>query len=543
MTVLVGIAAAVGLVAVAPVGQALAKAGRDQSGRRNNGASVCVGTATQCAKGEWQVLAFPNHVRAIHTIVLHDGRILFMAGSGNDPTMQAFSSSLWNPSTGTWTDVPTPSDVFCSGHVQLPNGNVLILGGTAAYPVPGGHGFEGLKSSYIFNVTTNTYQRVNDLNTGHWYPSATELGNGDVFAMGGLDENGNGTVTNEEFDHTTQQWLPTNSVPQQWNFFGLYPSNFLTATGKLFYSGSHVFGDSPTGPPGADMIDLGANTITPISGLQNIDNRDQSASVLLPPAQDQKVMVMGGGNVNTNVDANRLTDLIDLSAPNPSYSPGPLLPQGMVEMGDNANMQMTDPGVVPETGAQGKMYVSAVITPDRKVFETGGGLHNRADPVYEASSYDPAANTFTPMAVDPVERMYHSESVLYQDGTIISVGSNPGDGSFDMRISVYRPPYLFFSNAPTLNAPTPQWDYGGTQRITGSNNIASAELIKPAAVTHSSDPNQRLINLPLTRTGKGAYSVSLTSNSNIAPPGWYMLWVQNASGVPSSARWVHVGGN
>ncbi len=543
MTVLVGIAAAVGLVAVAPVGQALAKAGRDQSGRRNNGASVCVGTATQCAKGEWQVLAFPNHVRAIHTIVLHDGRILFMAGSGNDPTMQAFSSSLWNPSTGTWTDVPTPSDVFCSGHVQLPNGNVLILGGTAAYPVPGGHGFEGLKSSYIFNVTTNTYQRVNDLNTGHWYPSATELGNGDVFAMGGLDENGNGTVTNEEFDHTTQQWLPTNSVPQQWNFFGLYPSNFLTASGKLFYSGSHVFGDSPTGPPGADMIDLGANTITPISGLQNIDNRDQSASVLLPPAQDQKVMVMGGGNVNTNVDANRLTDLIDLSAPNPSYSPGPLLPQGMVEMGDNANMQMTDPGVVPETGAQGKMYVSAVITPDRKVFETGGGLHNRADPVYEASSYDPAANTFTHMDLAPVERMYHSESVLYQDGTIISVGSNPGDGSFDMRISVYRPPYLFFSNAPTLNAPTPQWDYGGTQRITGSNNIASAELIKPAAVTHSSDPNQRLINLPLTRTGKGAYSVSLTSNSNIAPPGWYMLWVQNASGVPSSARWVHVGGN
>jgi hypothetical protein len=177
------------------------------------------------------------------------------------------------------------------------------------------------------------------------------------------------------------------------------------------------------------------------------------------------------------------------------------------------------------------------------VFETGGALHNRADPVYEASSYDPATNTFTPMAVDPVERGYHSESVLYQDGTIISVGSNPGDGTFDMRISVYRPPYLFFSNAPTLNAPATQWDYGSTQSLNGSNNITSAELIKPAAVTHSSDPNQRLINLPLTKTGKGRYTVSLTSNSNLAPPGWYMLWVQNSSGIPSTARWVHVGGN
>ena len=49
--------------------------------------------------------------------------------------------------------------------------------------------------------------------------------------------------------------------------------------------------------------------------------------------------------------------------------------------------------------------------------------------------------------MDPVERQYHSESVLYQDGTVISVGSNPGDGSFDMRISVYKPPYLFKSEA------------------------------------------------------------------------------------------------
>ena len=55
-----------------------------------------------------------------------------------------------------------------------------------------------------------------------------------------------------------------------------------------------------------------------------------------------------------------------------------------------ADMQMTDSGVHPETGGQGKMYVSAVILPNRKVFETGGALHDRADPVYEASSsYDP----------------------------------------------------------------------------------------------------------------------------------------------------------
>lgn len=506
-------------------------------------AGTCIGTADQCAKGQWTVLSFPNHSRAIHTVVLQDGRILFMAGSGNDPNMSVYSSSLWNPGTNTWTDVPVPYDVFCAGHVQLPNGNVLLMGGNKAYPVAGGHGYEGLKSSYIFNVATSTYQQVNDMNTGHWYPSATELGNGNVLSMGGLNENGEGTVTNEMFDTATSSWLSTNQVPQQYNYFGLYPANVLTSTGKVFYSGSHVFGNSPT-PGGAAMIDLTANTITTVPGLQNINNRDQSAAVLLPPAQAQRVLVMGGGNVDTNVDANRLTDLIDLTSATPAYTPGPLLKQGTTEAGNMAGMSMTDSTVTPETGAQGKMYVSAVLTPDRQVLETGGGLHNRADPVYEASVYNPVANTFTSMNPDPVERMYHSESVLYQDGTVISVGSNPGDGSFDMRISVFKPPYLFKAGRPTITAPAvSQWNYGSSQSISGSDDITSAELIKPAAVTHSSDPNQRLIDLPLTRTGAGRYTVAMTANSNLAPPGWYMLFVQNAGGQPSTAQWVHVGGN
>jgi hypothetical protein len=331
---------------------------------------VCTGTATQCAQGQWTVLSFPNHVRAIHTIVLNNGDILFMAGSGNDPTvMSNFKSTVWDPRTNTWTDIYTPDDVFCSGHVQLPNGNVLILGGNLAYPVPGGHGYEGLNASYIFNVTTMTYQQVNNLNTGHWYPSATELGNGNIFAMGGLDQNGNGTVTNEEFNNATSQWLPIGQVPQQWNYFGLYPANILTANGNLFYTGSHVFGDqgNPNGP-GAYMINLTANTLTAVTGLQDINERDQSAAVLLPPAQSQKVLVMGGGNVNTNVNANRYTDLIDLTVANPTYTAGPLLPQGLTEVGDTDTMSMTDMGVVPETGTEGKMYVSAVVLPDRSVF-------------------------------------------------------------------------------------------------------------------------------------------------------------------------------
>ena len=106
----------------------------------------------------------------------------------------------------------------------------------------------------------------------------------------------------------------------------------LMQDGRLFYTGAHVFGNGLSGS-GASIYDYNANTITDVPGLQDKDERDQSMSVLLPPAQDQKVLTMGGGNVDTNPDANRLTDIIDLKQANPTYTPGPLLPTGTLADG------------------------------------------------------------------------------------------------------------------------------------------------------------------------------------------------------------------
>jgi hypothetical protein len=187
------------------------------------------------------------------------------------------------------------------------------------------------------------------------------------------------------------------------------------------------------------------------------------------------------------------------------------------------------------------MYVSAVILPNGMVFETGGGLHDREDPVYEASMYNPQTNTFTPgMATDPVPRTYHSSAFLLPDGRVMTVGNNPGDGSFDMRVSVYSPPYLFDGARPQITSvASTAWSYGSTEQITVDSPIVSAELIRPAAVTHSSDPNQRYVDLPMTVSGN-SIGLNVTSNPDIAPPGWYMLFVTNANGVPSVAQWVHL---
>jgi hypothetical protein len=495
--------------------------------------STCSAGAA-CTQGSWQVLPFNSPVRAIHAVLLNNGDVLMIAGSGNDPNAFAagtFESAVYNPTTGSFTVIPTPSDMFCAGHVQLPNGEVLIIGGNKAYPDSAGtHGYEGLNTSYLFNPATMSYVQVNNLNDGHWYPSATELGNGDVLSFGGLRPDSTGSVTSEYFSYAQMKWLPTNQVHQTWSFWGLYPGMILMQNGDLFYTGAHVFGNNIT--PDASIYNYATGTISAVSGLQNPNMTDQAMSVLLPPAQNQEVLTAGGGNIDTTNPAVRTTDLINLSAATPTYTPGPLLPTGTLT------------GGVAEPSTEGKMYDSLVDMPNGKVLETGGGLIDREEPVYEASIYDPIANTFSQVASDPVPRTYHSSAFLLPDGRVMAVGNNPGDGSFDMRVSVYTPPYLYNGARPQVTSVAgTQWGYGSTQRITVDSvngAVTSAELIRPAAVTHSSDPNQRFVDLPITVNSDGSLGLNVTNNDNIAPPGWYMLFVQNAAGVPSIAQWVHL---
>ncbi|MFJ6931926.1 galactose oxidase-like domain-containing protein [Streptomyces nigra] len=497
---------------------------------------VCTGTAEECANGRWDVLPTQNPVRSMHSVVLNNGKVLLIAGSGNSEEMfeaGTFTSAVYDPENGTYKQIPTPKDMFCAGHVQLKDGRVLVMSGNKGYPSADGTiGYQGFKDSYIFDPVTETYSRTNDMNDGHWYPSATILGNGDVISFGGLKEDSTGSVTAELWSDAEQKWLELWKVNQTWSYWGLYPSMILMQDGRLFYSGSHVFGNNIPGT-GAAIYDYDANTVTQVPGLQRKDERDQSASVLLPPAQDQKVLTLGGGNIDSNPDANRLTDVIDLKQPNPSYVAGPPLPQGTVDLGA---------GKVAQTGDQGKMYVSAVLLPDGKVLETGGALHNRADPVYESSLYDPATGTFDPVAADPEARGYHSSAFLLPDGRVMATGDNPGNGSWNHDVSIYTPPYLLKGERPAITSVIDtEWSYGDTQRITVDRPIAKAELIRPAAVTHSSDPNQRFVDLPLSVDGTNV-DLNVTSNPDLAPPGWYMLFAVDAGGVPSVAKWVHLDG-
>ena len=69
--------------------------------------------------------------------------------------------------------MPYGRNLFCAGHIQLPDGRTLLVGGHI-------NAYEGLADTTIFNAGTRTYFRGPDMAVGRWYPTATQLPDGRV---------------------------------------------------------------------------------------------------------------------------------------------------------------------------------------------------------------------------------------------------------------------------------------------------------------------------------------------------------------------------
>ncbi|MFI1968762.1 galactose oxidase [Streptomyces cinnamoneus] len=591
--------------------------------------------------GHWDVVDVPEEFRinAIHAALLHTGKVLLIAGSGNDEKnfrAGTFQSVLWDPERNTFKQVPTPKDMFCAGHAQLPDGRLLVAGGTARYEkltgdvkraggamlvknenpdaprmlpagttfvggsgkeyrsqfpvlVPraekGGDGggaggkkvmvtasqarvyvesvvegeqgitqtadqyrvkgltgddardvyglaaklgldkkdFQGLREAYEFDPVAERYVPVDPMAEARWYPTLVTLRDGRVLTVSGLDDMGEIIYgKNEIYDPRTRTWSPGPN-----RYFPTYPALFLTGGGKLFYSGSNAgYGPADKGrTPG--LWDVDANTFVPVPGLADQEMTETSASVLLPPAQEQKVMIMGGGGVGEAHESSRRTAIADLSDSAPRYVPGPDLPRAT-------------------------RYLNAVLTPDDQVFTTGGSADyrgKRGSDILRAQYYDPRNRVFRPAADPTVGRDYHSEALLLPDGRIAVFGSNPlfadkddtRTGVFEKRIEVFTPPSLFRGHRPAAVTGPLEAERGETVALPGADprDVATVRLMRPSAVTHATDVEQRSIALR-PASGDGALSVTVPDDPSLVPDGWYMLFVTDREGTPSRAAWVHV---
>ncbi|HYV66915.1 MAG TPA: galactose oxidase-like domain-containing protein, partial [Myxococcales bacterium] len=84
-----------------------------------------------------------------------------------------------------------------------------------------------------------------------------------------------------------------------------------------------------------------------------------------------------------------------------------------------------------------------------------------------------------------------------------------------------------------------------TVSYTSASPISSAVLMRPGSTTHADDMEQRLVGLcgPSPQppcSGAGTLTLATPASGNIAPPGYYMLFLLDSAGVPSKAAFLQL---
>jgi len=472
--------------------------------------------ALPAVNGTWETLSVMMPVNPVHIALMNTGKVLVVSGSGNDPTNNVFEAGVWDPVPQTISTFRLEWDMFCNGMTILPDGRPFVLGGTLKYDTaPPAGGFFGYQRTALFDPATEKFTNGPDMSGGRWYPTGTLLGTGKIMVLSGLGTTGPINTTVQIGDGTS--WIPAGTV---FSSVDLYPREHLLPNGKVFEDGPN---------PDSQMFDPVAHTWTPVATTNFGQTRSYGSSVLLPmtPATGYKpkVMILGGANLPNN--ATNSTELIDLSVPSPKWVNGPAMIKGRVEM-------------------------NATLLPNGKVLVSGGSVTNEDVPsaVLPAEIYDPSTNAFTSASTMQFARLYHSNTLLLPDATVMAVGSNPvrGRATFEPHIEVYTPAYLFDSTGKPAKRPviaslaSPTIKYGVTFDINtpDSASIKSVVLVRPGSVTHSFDMDQRLIGLAFTVT-PGALHATVPANHDLAPPGYYLLFILNTQGVPSVAKFVRLG--
>lgn len=486
-------------------------------GNVTGSASFTVGSPS--VVGQWNTLPTTMPINPIHVALLSNGELLVIAGSGNcAPSLAGCPSGppygpsnrsgalLLNPFTGQVSAQFSVSwDMFCNGMVLLQNGTALIVGGNLQY-----NPFEGEPQASIFDPSTNTFTNIQNMAHGRWYPTELTLADGTVMTFSGLSETG-GTNTSVEFYEQGSGWSTPYSAPFTPD---LYPRLHLLPNGKVLYSGAN---------PTTRLFD--PSTITWNTNLASTNYggvRLYGSSVLLPltPANgyDPKVIIMGGGNPATNT-----TEIIDMGAATPAWQYGPNMSQARIEM-------------------------NAVILPNGAVLALGGSVNNEdvTTASLNADLYNPATNTVSSAGANVFPRLYHSVALLLPDATAWVAGGNPTQGSYEHHVEIYQPAYLFnpdgtMATRPSITSAPSSISYGSVFSIPTPDaaNISSMVLVRNGTVTHAFGMDQREVGLSFT-AGNGLLTVTAPPNGNIAPPGYYMLFILNSSGVPSVAAFVQM---
>jgi len=453
---------------------------------------------------------------------------------------------------------------------------------------------QGLKATRIFDPKQNTWENLpgsSDMHYGRWYPTLVTLPTGNVFVASGvtklikpvyddgrqMTDSGRNVVETETFDLASKTWTvnhggpssdPTLSDSSQQSL-PLFARLHLLPDGKVYYDAAgQTFNPDGQGYDEATWVhakvynpatqawsDLAADNpfgVPLVDGLP-LGFRGSGFDVLLPLVPDsngnytQASVFNGGGVVGP--------------------TPGTYI-------GDNSttiNTITTTNGADTLTSKSGptllnrRWYGSAVVLPDGEVFVTNGADRDEVDapgsgtPVYQTELIDPNAGSVTagPSLDSNHGRTYHNTAILLPDGRVLIGGHAPiatgyafqndtahtalgfSAAESDSTFQIYSPPYLSYGSRPVIDQVPSRTANNKSLTIETSQakQVTKVVLVRDPSMTHLTDGDQRNVQLVISKKDDDSVTVRIP-NSNVAPPGPYMLFIETTKQVNGAAKLV-----
>ena len=477
--------------------------------------------------GSWgAVMQWP--LVGIHVALMPDGEVLAYDSVGDrrtefytDPQVKT-RALLWDPETGSTTsfEAATGVNIFCSGLAHLADGTLFVAGGNKNAAL------DGTAFTSVFDG--NEFKRTEDMEYERWYPSVTPLATGEMLITEGTAQQASTQPVPAEVRGLNGNIRTLSGSQYPWRL-DLYPWMDVGPDGRVFNTGPDTTMRSLDTSGEGQWRDLG-----PRDGVY----REYGSHAMYDIG---RVLVSGGGRPPTAT-----ATTVNLR----SAFPAPAPTGSMSSPRRQHNLTVLADGTVLATGG---------LSTDHEHVDIGHG-------VYTAELWDPDTGQWTQLSSEARTRQYHSTALLLPDGRVLSSGGGicgsceddpdpddlvtdpvPGPEAYlEKNAQVFSPPYLFAddgSPAPRPTITSAPGAVGFDERFAIATpdpaSIDDAALVRLGAVTHSVNMEQRYVPLEF-RASAGGLTATSPADANVAPPGYYMLFLIDDQGVPSVASMIRM---
>lgn len=496
---------------------------------------------------------------AIHASLLPDGRLATFGTPLANPSIQAARLfDIWDPLAGTGAGAhntvlnATDVDSFCSSATWTTSGKLLLSGGNSTL------------DSVLLDVETQSTLKTPRFASERWYATVLTLADGRPVILGGgdyyyantfenpqwyddglpTDVNDGVAMTPEVYDEGTGWRLLQGATSRE--AFGpdhnryFYPRAWVAPDGKVFgLSSDKYWRMDPLAAGGDGGIEILGTFHAGISETELPNMGPTSSAVMFAEGR----ILQTGGNGYTN-GANSASDVTYTHRTTSSAR------ATVFDLGDGSVPVITD--VAPMNHA--RQWHNVTVLADGQVLANGGtryANYGGTDAVKVAEIWNPATDTWTEMAAAQRVRVYHNTSLLMQNGVVFTGGGGVPGPVTNLDAEFFYPPYLFervngevrlAGRVSVLSVSSRQLVHGATltMQLDSDAPVAEVAMIALGNATHSNNAGQRRLSAAFSQDDF-MLEVEMPENGGKTPPGYYMVVVLDAKGVPSRGVTIGLG--